>query len=80
MISCPDCGAEMAERRRALEYADALVPGVILVGITVRNCTCGHEETDIPQVDALNALILELAPRSAGALRLTFRDGAWARV
>jgi hypothetical protein len=76
-MTCPDCGASMSERRRALEYAEALVPDVILVGIVVRHCPCGNEETDIPRVDDLHALILKLRPKRGGALRLAFRDGTW---
>jgi hypothetical protein len=77
MSPCPDCGAAMSEGKRAFEYADALVPDVILVGITVRTCPCGAEETAIPNVDELHALILKLRPKRGGALRLAFRDGAW---
>jgi hypothetical protein len=77
MMPCPDCGAALSERRRALEYAEALVPDVILVGIVVRTCPCGHEETDIPAIDALHEVIVRLRPARAGALRLVYRDGAW---
>jgi hypothetical protein len=77
MAVCADCGTAMSERKRALEYADALVPDVILVGVTVRTCPCGYEETEIPDIDVLHALILKLRPKRGGALRLVFRDGAW---
>jgi hypothetical protein len=80
MPACPDCGAATSERRVALEYAESLVPDVVLVGIAVRTCACGYEDVDIPQVDELHTLMLALRSRRPGTLRLAFRDGRWTEV
>jgi hypothetical protein len=80
MTACADCGAEMAERRVALEYAESLVPDVILQGISERTCACGNRESEIPKVEELHELILKLRPRRSGALRFAMRDGKWTDV
>ena len=70
-MKCLNCGATMKTRREDVEYGDAGLPDVTLVGVEVSRCPkCGEFEIAVPRIEELHRAIafavVEQRPRLTG--------------
>ena len=57
-MKCLQCGGEMTSQREDVEYGDAGIPNVTLLGIIVDRCSqCGASEIVIPRIEELHRTI-----------------------
>lgn len=67
--TCLICGASMRSSRENVPYDERNLPGMTLVGMTVRRCPeCGEREVEIPAIEKLHAVIASVLVRAPGRL------------